>query len=45
MPEEINRILTDQISDLLFITEHNGGIVPEIRDGQVSTHVAAKIRG
>jgi UDP-N-acetylglucosamine 2-epimerase (non-hydrolysing) len=24
MPEEINRILTDQISDLLFITERNG---------------------
>ena len=24
MPEEINRILTDQISDLLFVTEPNG---------------------
>lgn len=24
MPEEINRILTDQISDLLFTTEHSG---------------------
>ena len=25
MPEEINRILTDQISDLLFTTEAAGG--------------------
>jgi UDP-N-acetylglucosamine 2-epimerase (non-hydrolysing) len=24
MPEEINRILTDQLSDLLFVTEENG---------------------
>jgi UDP-N-acetylglucosamine 2-epimerase (non-hydrolysing) len=24
MPEEINRVLTDQISELLFITEHSG---------------------
>lgn len=24
MPEEINRVLTDQISDLLFTTEHSG---------------------
>ena len=26
MPEEINRILTDQISDLLFVTEESGVI-------------------
>ena len=25
MPEEINRLLTDQISDLLFVTEAVGG--------------------
>jgi len=24
MPEEINRILTDQLSDLLFVTEDSG---------------------
>ncbi len=26
MPEEINRILTDRISDLLFVTEESGGV-------------------
>ncbi len=36
MPEEINRVLTDQISDLLFI--HS----PEARDNLVSEGVSAE---
>lgn len=47
MPEEINRILTDQITDRLFTSERGGGMadkVPEIRHGQTSTLTAAKSR-
>ena len=31
MPEEINRVLTDQISDLLFTTEESGARQPAPR--------------
>jgi hypothetical protein len=44
MPEEIKRILTDQIPVLPFSSERNCGRVPEIRDGQASTRIAAEIR-
>ena len=47
-PKEINRILTGRISDRPFTTGRSGGKagkVPEIRDGQGLTHIAAKIRG
>jgi hypothetical protein len=44
MPEEIKWILTDQFTDLLFSTERSYGRVPEIRDEQASTRIAAKIR-
>ena len=47
MPEEINRILTDQITDRLFTSERSGamaGKVPEVRHGQISTRTAAKNR-
>src|SRR5260370_34246704 len=36
MPEEINRILTDQISDLLFVTEESG--LKNLRNEGVSPH-------
>ena len=28
MPEEVNRVLTDQVSDLLFVTEPSGRSEP-----------------
>jgi len=45
MPKEFNRILTGRIYDLLFATGHSGGKISEIRDRQVSTRIAAEIRG
>ncbi|MEO8417233.1 MAG: hypothetical protein ABI475_00710 [Methylophilaceae bacterium] len=45
MPEEINRILTNQITDPLSTCERSGGMtgkVPEIRHVQASTHTATR---
>ncbi len=45
MPEEINRILTDQITDPLSTCERSGdmaGEVPGIRHEQIATRTAAR---
>ena len=36
MPEEINRLVTDQLSDLLFVTE--GSAVDNLREEGVPPH-------